>query len=367
MPRPRSIRDGSLALCLALGVCAGAMAQDGAPAAAPPAPPASPALVVPAQPAEPAQFRFGTAVAPAKFAGTIRLMTFNVENLFDDKDDPSLTGAQDDKDMTKPEAHRKAAADAIRRAGPDVIALEEVESLEALLWWRDEFLADLGYTHVVSLDSGDDRGIENAVLSRLPLSDAQVWPDLPLEGVHPNKSEYRGQPIAFRRSPLRVTVSVPRASPAAETPGEPYKFTLFVVHQKSGKDNGYWREREAAKTVELAGQVIGKDPDANVIILGDLNCQAAEKPFRAYMAAGFIDAFADRVKGESKWITHESGRSIDHILLGAGAARELVPTTRFILGMPARPEGVDWRTTEPPEGFASDHYPVVVDLHTMDK
>ena len=362
MPRPRSIRFGTLALFLAFGVSVCAQAQDGAPA--PAAPPVPPAVVAPAQPAAPTQFRFGTAVAPAKPAGTLRLMTYNVENLFDDQDDPSLSGAQDDKDMTKPAAHRKAAADAIRRAEPDVIALEEVESLDALLWWRDQFLADMGYTHVVSLDSGDDRGIENAVLSRFPLSDAQVWPDLALGGTHPEKSEYRGQPINFRRSPLRVTVSVPAAP---ETKGSPCKFTLFVVHQKSGKDNGYWREREAAKTVELAGQVIGKDPDANVIILGDLNCQAEQKPFRAYMGAGFVDAFADRVKGESRWITHESGRSIDHILLSSGAARELVPTTRFILGMPARPEGVDWRTTPPPEGFASDHYPVVVDLHTIDK
>lgn len=357
---------GLSALVLTVGTAMSAFAFQ--PAAAPPvAPPAPPAAVAPAEPAAaeaPPEYRFGTAIAPAKPAGTLRLMSYNVENLFDDQDDPLLSGAQDDKDMTKPEAHRRAAADAIRRAQPDVIALQEVESLQALLWWRDEFLKDMGYDHVVSLDSGDSRGIENSVLSRFPLSDAQVWPDAPLGGVHPNKSDFRGQPIEFRRSPLRVTVTVPAEAAAGE---KPYELTLFVVHQKSGRDNGYWREREAAKTVELAKELLAKDPNYNIAIVGDMNCEAAQNPFQYYLEGGFVDTFSDRVRRQSKWVTHESGRAIDHILLSPGAAKELVRETRFILGMPARPEGVDWRTTPPPEGYASDHYPVVVDLHTTDK
>jgi endonuclease/exonuclease/phosphatase family metal-dependent hydrolase len=355
---------GLSVMVVACGLAASAWAVQPAATPATVAPPAPPAAVVPAEPAAaPTEFRFGTAVAPAKPAGTFRLMTYNVENLFDDKDDPKLSGAQEDKDMTKSEAHRRAAADAIRRAQPDVIALQEVESLEALLWWRDEFLKDMGYEHVVSLDSGDSRGIENSVLSKFPLKDAQVWPDAPLGGTHPNKSEFRGQPIEFRRSPLRVTVSVPGESADAKA----YELTLFVVHQKSGRDNGYWREREAAKTVELAKEVLAQDPNRNVVILGDMNCEAAQNPFRYYLDGGFIDAFGDRVRGKSTWMTHESGRAIDHILLSPSAAKELVGETRFILGMPARPEGVDWRTTPPPEGFASDHYPVVVDLHATDR
>lgn len=330
-----------------------------------PARPSTQPTTDPAPAAAPSRaFRFGIANPPAKPANTLRLMSYNIENLFDDHDDPALSGRFDDKDELKPAAHRAAAAEAIRRANPDVIAMQEVESLKALLWFRDEFLSDMGYTHVVSLDSGDDRGIENSVLSRFPLKGEQVWPDLPLGGTHPEKSTYRGEPIAFRRSPLRVTVEVPDAT---KPDAKPYVLTLFVVHQKSGRDNGYWRTREATKTVELAKELLAIDPNYNIAIVGDMNCRPTEQPFRVYIGAGFVDAFADRPKDDPDWITHESGRAIDHILLSTGAAKELIASNRFILGVPARPEGVDWRTTPPPEGYASDHYPVVVDLSIGDK
>ncbi|MDP1660564.1 MAG: hypothetical protein Q8L55_01505, partial [Phycisphaerales bacterium] len=75
-----------------------------------PAPvPATPALPA----ADPAStIRFGVKQAPAKTSGAIRITTFNVENLFDDKDDPKLSGTFEDKDSTKPADQLKAAADA---------------------------------------------------------------------------------------------------------------------------------------------------------------------------------------------------------------------------------------------------------------
>ena len=48
-------------------------------------------------------------------------------------------------------------------------------------------------------------------------------------------------------------------------------------------------------------------------------------------------------------------------------AHELIPQTRFILGTPARPAGPNWSQYPPPDGYASDHYPVVVDLTPSDR
>lgn len=360
------------------------------PASAPKAPATKDAAPKADKPAEtPASYRFGRAKPIARTPGTFRLMTYNIENLFDDKDDPTLSGRSDDKDMTKPADHCKNAADAIRAADPDVIALQEIESYDALIQFRDTYLKGMGYDHVVSIDSGDPRGIENAVLSRFPLSDPKVYRDMPLGGVHPDlfgndKNDYAGQPIAFKRSPLRVTVEIPEGKvaelikqqqanpdptkPAAQpADAKPYKLTLFVAHQKSGRGGDYWRERESAKTVELAKEVLAKDPKANIIILGDFNAMTRDDSVKIYERAGYIDLFKDTPDRDLSTITHASNRRIDHVLYNPAAANEIVLASRFVLATATRPERTDFRTTPPPKGYASDHFPVVVDIKPIDE
>ncbi|MGE3108498.1 MAG: endonuclease/exonuclease/phosphatase family protein [Phycisphaerales bacterium] len=352
--------------------------------------------------------RFGLQEPKARTPGTLRLATYNVENLFDDKDDPALSGKHEDAGQTKPAEHAKAAAEAIKRIDADVVALEEVESYDAVIAFRDMYLKDAGYRYVVSIDAGDERGIEQAVLSRFPLRDAKVWVRLPLGGVHPEKwgnqvNENAGKPITFHRSPLCVTVEVPPAGgepkeaergKGAES-GKPYELTVFVVHQKSGGPGTYWREKEAAKTVELAAELMKSDPDRNIVIVGDFNATMGQPPMRTFIGSGFTDAFYPRDPSEDKTvqdegvkeegkepegagrgkrrgpdvrrITHESGRIIDHILFNAAALREFKVESRFVLGMPARAAGSDWRVTPPPAGYASDHYPVVVDIEPRDR
>lgn len=324
--------------------------------------------------------RFGAPKPIAKPSGAVRVAVYNVENLFDDQDDPALSGRFEDKDMTKPLEQRQGVAAAIKAIDADVLALTEIESKEALLWFRDEFLEDMGYEYVASIDAGDERGIEQSVLSRFPIVETKNWPRLPLGGTHPEKwgnqaNHEAGKPITFHRSPLMVTVSVPvEKSGGYVSPDgtkieatKPYEVTLLVVHQKSGGPGGYWREKEAAKTVELVREMESSDPNRNVIILGDFNARPEDRPMRLFTDAGLIDLFAHRKRGDSSYVTHESGRTIDFILLNAAAAKELIPETRFILGTPARPAGVDYRTTPGPSGYGSDHYPVVMDLVPVDR
>lgn len=333
-----------------------------------------------AAPASGSNIRFGTAKPIAKPVGALRVAEYNIENLFDDKDDPALSGEHEDKDMTKPESERRAAAAAIHAIDADVLALAEVESKDAVVWFRDQFLSDMGYQYVASIDAGDERGIEQAVLSRYPIGDVKNWVKLPLGGNHPEKwgrgaNREAGKPITFHRSPLEVTVTVPVEAAshyvapdgAAVRASKPYTLTLLVVHQKAGGPGGYWREKEAAKTVELVKELETASPDRNVVILGDFNARPDDKVMKTYTDAGFVDLFAHRKRGDSTYITHESGRPIDYILLSPTAAKELIPETRFIFGTPARPKDADYRTTPGPQGYASDHYPVVMDLVPVDR
>ncbi|CAN5780399.1 hypothetical protein BH11PLA1_BH11PLA1_19710 [soil metagenome] len=331
------------------------------PATAPaPHPDAEPAL---APDATPVSLRYGTKEPVARTPGALRVMTFNLENLFDDVDDPALNGKNDDKDMTKPADHCKAAAAAIRAANPDVIALQEVESLAALTQFRDRYLADAGYAHIVSIDTGDPRGIENAVLSKFPLKDVQTWEGLPLGGTQPatfgnEKNEFAGQPIAFKRSPLRVTV----VAPARDGAGA-FELTLFVLHEKSGRGGGYWREKESSKTLELVREFEAAHPGAAVFVLGDCNASARDESIKIFTRGGLKDIFGDEEADRDNLnVTHASGRRIDHIFVNAAAEAELVRESKFVFAQPTRPEKYDYRTTPPPKGYSSDHFPVVVDI-----
>ena len=315
--------------------------------------------------------RFGVSEAPAKAEGAVRIATYNLENLFDDVDDPATEA--DDTEWFKPEVEQVALAEAIRKLDADILALQEVESEGVLREFRDTYLKDMGYEYLASIDGGDARGIEQSVLSRFPIVDAKVFGQLPLGGVHPEKygrgeNWLAGQPMLLRRSPLMVRIEIPPASDAGEAAGEdtgPYELTMFVLHHKSGGPAGYWREAEAKKVVELIA-VAGLKPTDNVVICGDFNAQVGEGVLEAYTGLGFREVTDPAKAGTPEVVTHESGRSIDHLLVSPGMLGEVVGPG-FVLGTLARPEGVDWREFPPPEGYASDHYPVAVDIRPVDE
>jgi len=131
---------------------------------------------------------------------SVTIMTFNVENLFDNVDDPG----KDDKAYLaigdkQTDEHEAACAevdvpfwreqclnwdwsDAIvaRKLsvvasvilqvndgrGPDIIALQEIENINILERLRNEYLAAAGYHPAILIEGQDERGIDLAFLSR---------------------------------------------------------------------------------------------------------------------------------------------------------------------------------------------------------
>lgn len=302
----------------------------------------------------------------------IRLSTYNIENLFDDRDDLSLVDREDDwydKDggvRAKPASQQEAVARAIRAIDSDIIGVQEVESYDALIEFRETHLKGLGYDHAISVEVGSERGIECGILSRFPIREVRVWPQLPLGGVHPEKygnSENwnAGQPIVFRRSPLFVRVEVPAGARGNE---QPYELSLFIVHHKSGKFSDYWRDKESAAVIGLAQDLLAREPDANIAILGDFNAEPADASVQAYINAGFTHAHQTGSDGDR--LTHSSGRAIDFILVNANLKKELIAGAAFAFGTPVLPEDADWRTTHTPSDYASDHMAVSADLTPID-
>ena len=304
--------------------------------------------------------RFGERQPQPRRPETIRIATYNVLNLFDHRDDPALKGDQDDMPQAKPIPECRELAKAIRAVDADIIALQEVESLEALQSFRDEFLADMGYEYMASIDVGYYRGVENAVLSRFPISGAKApanaridrvkrhgggWADPPKENV----------PRTFQRTPLRCDITTP----------EGYELTLFNVHHKSGRSNRYHREGEALALVDRINTVARKDPGRNIVLLGDFNAAPWDRSMDVYRDAGFIDVMADPTRERHK--THESDRTLDFILLNSAAHRELVPGSAHVYGVKSPPKSFDWKNDKRPPEAPSDHYPVIIDLVPSDQ
>lgn len=313
--------------------------------------------------------KHGVASAPAKEAGRLRLATYNVHELYDDADDPALTGRSDDAERTMPEGRRAAVAEAIRRLDADVVALQEVESLAAVEWFRDGQLSGMGYEHAASIDVGHAIGLEQAVLSRVPIVDSRVWVDREI-GVHPalyrgRPSKFAGQPMTFRRSPLLVELDV-SGGDAGENWSEDDRLTLLVVHLKTGEGSEAWRAAETAALVEIAGELRADRPERRVVMLGDFVGGPGSAHVRTLLEAGFVDVFGGVAGGDGA-VPAEYASGIDGgreclILAGPGTAGLFEGGARCVLGTVVPPGQIRRDLAFGMPGFASDHYPVAADV-----
>ena len=156
----------------------------------------------------------------------VTIMSFNVENLFDNSDDPGkddkaylpLAAKQNDAHISacnEIEVERwrdeclyldwsdaalefklGVLADTVRQVndglGADIIALQEVENVAVLERLRSEYLADLGYLPAILIEGTDTRGIDVAFLSRLPLLGEPTLHPLHLPDFPDRQGDTRG-------------------------------------------------------------------------------------------------------------------------------------------------------------------------------
>jgi endonuclease/exonuclease/phosphatase family metal-dependent hydrolase len=289
---------------------------------------------------------------PARVADTIRVVSWNVLNLFDHVDDPFLSGQWDDAPLATSHGRCESIAKVLRAIDADIVTLQEVESLACLTWFRDTFLPDMRYDYIASIDGGYHRGVECAVLSRIPLRSAHVEHAVmltqddadcahrPLRGT--------GDPAPYARPPLRVTVD----------DGEGV-MALFVVHHKSGggKNNTWRREAEACHTAASIASWQAAHPQSGVVVLGDFNARASEASVRVYRESGLRDLMTH--EGVA---THESGRVIDFIMATPVIARRVLAGTACVVDVARPPYGWNWKTDPRPDWSPSDHFPVMVDI-----
>jgi endonuclease/exonuclease/phosphatase family metal-dependent hydrolase len=269
---------------------------------------------------------------------TLRVATFNVENYLD-----AATSTR----RAKSPASEAKVRESILAIHPDVIALQEIGSSNALLELDAALKAsglDLPYWDQVT---AYDTNIHLSVLSRYRITGRRL---------HTNESFLLdGRRLEVKRGFADVEIQV---SPH-------FHFTLIAAHLKSRltsptADEEEWRYQEAVALRRAIDARLTDDPDSNLIVLGDFNDLQDSKPLRTIIGRGRTRLFDTRPaerngaaaneKRQITW-THYYAKEdvfsrIDYLLLSHAMEKYWAKSETYILSSP------DW-------GLASDHRPLV--------
>jgi len=282
---------------------------------------------------------------PALAAQIFRVATYNVDTYLDQP-------TQSRPHVKSAEAKAKVC-EIICALNPDVIALEEMGSTNALFELRSSLKAkglDFPYWEHIT---GQDTNIHVAVLSRFPIV-----------ARHPHTND------EFLLDDRRVRVS--RGFAELEIQAAPnFTFTLIAVHLKSRlPDSGFDPEEQRFEEAKILRRIIDQhlkaDPNTKLIVLGDFNDVKDSDSLRQIIGRGKLkltdtrpaERNGDNVPSEPPYYeprndtwTYFYGKDdtysrIDYILLSPAMARNWLHNGTYA-------------STESNWGLASDHRPIV--------
>ena len=284
------------------------------------------------------------------FAETFRVAAYNVENYLDQP--------TESRHHAKSDAAKAKVRESIEAMKPDVLALEEMGTTNALLELRASLKADgLDFPYWEHVQ-GFDTNIHVAVLSRFPLISRQP---------HTNDDFLLdGRRFRVSRGFAEVEIQVDTND----------TFTLIAAHLKSRRpipeaDEADLRLQEARVLRGIIDEHFRADPDVKLVVLGDFNDVQNAASTRAVIGRGKFKLFDTRPaerNGDNApnpeprqqprnvtW-THYYGvedaySRIDYILLSPAMKREWLAGGTYIPTIP------NW-------GIGSDHRPVVAAFQT---
>jgi endonuclease/exonuclease/phosphatase family metal-dependent hydrolase len=266
--------------------------------------------------------------------GRLVVAEYNILNLFDDIDDPYR---EDETTPPKPRDQLENLAQSIESLGADVIALEEVENRDYLERFVDVFLPHLGYEHVVLFEGNDARGIDVALISRVPIGPVRSHRHLRFTGPE-------GMIRQFQRDLLAVTVKPEGGQP----------LEIWVVHLKSksggAEESEPIRLAEAAQIRKLLDERLAQDAQARIMVVGDFNDTPESRAMSTIIGAG----------PTALWSAHADLANPNVLTYNEGEFKSMID---FILCTPAMRERYIKGSFRVPQGSidttGSDHNPLV--------
>lgn len=287
-------------------------------------------------------------------AGTFTVATYNVENYLDA---PTATR------IAKPEISKAKVRESIRAMAPDVIALQEIGTTNALIELKNSLRSEgLDYPYWEHV-AGFDTNIFVAVLSKFPI--------VARNPITNASFVLRGRRFFTSRAFAQIDIKV----------NSNYRFTMINVHLKSRRpvpdaDEAELRTQEAKLLRQRVDLLLSSNPNLNLVVLGDFNDSKASIPVKTIIGKGknaLIDTRPAENNGDSNaqpfspqyqssrcitWTHYYAKEDIyqraDYILLSPGMGREWDPSGTYVLAIP------NW-------GLASDHRPLVARFFAEDR
>lgn len=325
---------------------------------------------------------------------SVSIMAFNVENLFDNRDDPG----KDDKTFLPIAAKRSAAhkaecakieverwrkqcldwdwsdatidrklsavAAAILQVGdgrgPDIVALQEVENLGILERLRTEYLADAAYGPAILIEGNDRRGIDVAFLSRLELAE-------PARLHHPEFPRVEQARVDDTRGILEATFLLPDGS----------LLTGFSVHFPAPFHPTPMREvayehLNALKAALPPGRATFAAGDFNTTSVEDRDKDMLARYVRPHWTVAH-EVGCEACRGTSYFAPRDDWSFLDMILWSPDGVRGEDATWRLdekSVRIPnrapgqTRTDGTPWRFEMPGGNGVSDHWPMLITIES---
>lgn len=265
-------------------------------------------------------------VAKLPEAPVVRVATWNVERFFDPVCDSGACGGSSYEALPTPSDFENRAdrvARGIRDLDAHIVLLQEIESERCM----DALRARLPEYTVARLATTTDGGSVNvAVMARGQLIAERRWRSTPL--VLPD-----GTLDTFAREFFEVHLRL-RDGHDTLPPGAP-EAIVFVAHFKSKRgDEPERRLAEAIAARDIVASVAADNPQALVLLGGDLNDTPDSEPLRSLVADGRLRRVADDVPEALAWTYTYGGQpsALDHLLLATTAGGAYVPGTARAIG-----------------------------------
>ncbi len=287
------------------------------------------------------------------FASTFRVATYNVENYLDQP--------TESRRFVKSDEAKAKIRENIRAANPDVLALEEMGTTNALLELRASLKAEGSdfpfWEHVQGLDTN----IHVAVLSKFPIA---------------GRSPHTNDNFLLDGRRFRVSRGFAEVEMQAD---KNFSFTLIAAHLKSRRpspeaDEAELRLQEAKMLRSIVDEHLKANPAAKLIVLGDFNDVKSSASTKEVIGRGktkLADTRPAERNGDTApnpiarfeprnvtW-THyygveDSYSRIDYILLSPAMKQNWRTDETFIPTIP------NW-------GIGSDHRPIVAGFASDEK